>query len=428
MAQTHSRQSTVFAKKKLKSSACLPSVDCGWTFLFVFSISFLMANGRGGVHGFVPEGIAFGPSGNTCTKLATSLGAPHPTIRSCDHPFGKHRHRRRQPNQRTFPSPSPTQLGITVVLPMPITVSPRLTGTLLTMAESWAPAVGVFTSLLLYLSPATAVWSAIRRARNQIEAKDDPMDGLSPLPIALLPSVAVSWLAYGLASSDPYIIMGNLPGTLLSIAYLIAILPLMNYNAAEFPTLPNLGNDGKTSTEKDNETGDAPKKQQRTKPKKSKTLILTQSTVLLSTASSMGLWGLLGLMTAGATDGMYNIGGFEFGMGFSSMLRSGVIVQSLGVYAASLFILLSASPLFMIRHIIKTKSSRSILGSLTAACCVNTGLWTAYGLAVNDHFVWGPNIIALSLGLMQLALKIIYPSNGRRTKTEKPLELSPTTN
>merc|ERR1719343_340299 len=104
------------------------------------------------------------------------------------------------------------------------------------------------------------------------------MQGLYPLPIAIMPSVAVSWLAYGLASSDPYLILGNLPGTLLSVAYLIGILPLMNYNSTIFPTLPNFGNDNgniesngsvaKTKINPDNNSI-----QRRRKPKKSKTKI-----------------------------------------------------------------------------------------------------------------------------------------------------------
>jgi hypothetical protein len=221
------------------------------------------------------------------------------------------------------------------------------------------------------------------------------MDGLNPLPIALLPCVATSWLAYGLVASDPYIILGNLPGTLLSIAYLIGILPLMNYNAMAFPTLEDIGIDGGIvfNKKRKKESSATPKSKPRRKPRKSKTLILTQATVLLSTASTLALWGILGLLTAGATDGMYRIGGLEFGMGFSSMLRSGVIVQMLGVYAASVFILLGASPLSTISTVLKTKNSKTILGPFTAAQCVNTGLWTAYGLAEMDHFVWGPNII-----------------------------------
>ena len=391
------------AKARWNRTASLSSV--GWC-ITLLSVLLFIANDRVRVDAFP---FAFSPQGlGGVITPNTRIGAQeHPEVfhsknrgrfrGSGGSNFGTQQRRR---GSRTAHSArnTRTQLGISLILPLPLS-STRLSGTILKIAESWAPSVGVLTSTLLYLAPARAVWSATRRARNQFSLEDDPMHGLNPLPLAIMPSVAISWLAYGLASSDPYLILGNLPGTLLSVAYLIAILPLMNYNAAEFPSLPNIVTDiginnrsSKSDSKNDNKNKEESPKI-RTKPKKSKTLILTHATVLLSTAGTLGLWAILGLMTAGATDGMFHVGGLEFGMGFSSMLRSGVIVETLGVYAASLFIILSGSPLSTIKTVLKTKNSRTILGLLTAAQCVNTGLWTAYGLAVNDHFVWGPNII-----------------------------------
>jgi len=109
----------------------------------------------------------------------------------------------------------------------------------LRIAESWAPKIGILTSTLLYLAPAKAVWDVVQRARKKkITENNNLMNGLNPLPISIMPAVAVSWFAYGLVSSDPYLILGNLPGSILSIAYLIGILPLMNYNMALEGRLP----------------------------------------------------------------------------------------------------------------------------------------------------------------------------------------------
>jgi len=395
-------------------------LSAGRWMIILWTVGVLTANGRDGVDGFAPLGLpmtALGSAVNGC-DLGLAFGLD-------THPRTLDSQRRNLDGSRVTPSTrtkTKTQLGMfkSLVLPLPLPTL-RLSGYALRIAESWAPAVGVLTSTLLYLAPIKAIYSAIRRARNSDDSSRDTLNGLNPLPIAIMPSVAISWLAYGFASSDPYLIMGNLPGTLLSMAYLIAILPLMSYNAAEFPTLPAIGNESKKSskTKKNDQKIDSNEstRKSRTKPKKSKTLILTHATVLLSTAATLSVWAILGLMTAGATDGLFHVGGLEFGMGFSSMARNGVIGEALGVYAAVLFIILSASPLSMIRSVVKTKNSRSILGSLTAAQCVNTGLWTTYGFAVNDYFVWGPNIIGLGLGLMQLALKILYPSKSELAET-----------
>ena len=390
----------------MKKPTGVPFSVVGWWILLLW-----LEGTKNIVDGFTPLRFVVDPNRSSRRSLRNDIASCRPSV------FRTGSNMASSPGKQrvfTLPSTTTTKLGLTLVLPLPLPTTPRLSGSVIRIAESWAPSIGVLTSTLLYLAPAKAVWNAIRRSRNQgVEDddddndvngddrsnKDDPMYGLNPLPIAIMPSVALSWLAYGLASSDPYLILGNLPGTLLSVAYLIGILPLMNYNSTIFPTLPNLGNDNRrientSSGDKIimNPTDTDPQKRRR-KPKKSKLLILTQATVLLSTATTLALWAILGLMTAGATDGLFHIGGLEFGMGLSSAARSGVIGEALGVYAASLFIVLSGSPLSMIRTVLRTKNSRTILGRLTAAQCVNTGLWTAYGLAVNDHFVWGPNII-----------------------------------
>lgn len=286
------------------------------------------------------------------------------------------------------------------------------------IAETWAPTIGILTSTLLYLAPANAVWNVIQRARrgkndnsnsntcnnsnsnNDDDDYDELMDGLNPLPISIMPAVALSWFAYGLVSSDPYLILGNLPGSVLSVAYLIGILPLMNYN--------NNSNNNSSSSSNINQ-----KIKTKMSNKNNRQLRLTHAVVLVSTAATLGLWATIGMMTAGATDGL--------------MLRNGVIGEALGVYASSLFIILSGSPLSTIRTVLRTKNSQTILGLMTAAQCVNTGLWTVYGLAVHDHFVWGPNIIGLGLGLIQLTLKILFPSKkgAVRRGTETPSSSSP---
>jgi len=302
------------------------------------------------------------------------------------------------------------------------------------IAESWAPTVGVLTATLLYLAPSPAVWAIVQKARNKGKNRRnsgrdrnsdgdgdgddsdfndnvfarDPLNGLNPLPIAIMPAVAVSWFAYGLIASDAYLVLGNLPGAILSVAYLIGILPVMRYNPS-YPDSPS------ALAAVAAETMENPVRVMRSSNKQ---LFWTHATVLASLAATLGWWATLGLMTAGVY-GMFHVGGIEFGMGWAGMQRKGIIVEGLGVYAAVLFIVLSASPLLTIGTVLRTRNSRSILGPLTAAMCVNTGLWTVYGLASNDYFVWGPNCIGLALGLMQLTLKLLYPSRTRRKRPRK---------
>jgi len=92
-------------------------------------------------------------------------------------------------------------------------------------------------------------------------------------------------------------------------------------------------------------------------------------------------------------------------------LESSERSSTLGSYATAIFIVLAASPLSSMRSVIATADASSIYAPMTAAQCVNCMLWTVYGLAAaHNAFVWGPNLTGLILGLMQLALKLCFPS------------------
>ena len=166
--------------------------------------------------------------------------------------------------------------------------------------------------------------------------QSDDIGDLNPLPLAIMSIVSVAWLAYGLSARDPYVALSNIGGTVASIGYVVGILPLLHAKKSQ--------------------------------------LRLTQMVVMAGTAATLGLWTVLGLTAASGSK----------------------ISDSLGLFASGLFVLLSGSPLSTIRSVISTKNSGSILGTLTVAQCVNTALWSTYGLAVKDRFVWGPNVVVRS--------------------------------
>lgn len=216
------------------------------------------------------------------------------------------------------------------------------------LAKTVAPQVGVITSTALYLAPALSVWKAIQ---------DNDVGDLNPLPVSIMSIVSISWLAYGLSARDKYVAISNIGGAIVSVAYVVGMLPLLSNNK--------------------------------------KALRQTQTVVMAGVTAVLSLWTYLGV----------------------SRTPIGRMSTTLGMFASALFLILSASPLSTIRTVIATKNSISILGSLTAAQVTNTLLWSIYGLAVSDLFVWGPNAIGLGLGLIQLVLKIIFPSKQTRGGT-----------
>jgi solute carrier family 50 protein (sugar transporter) len=79
------------------------------------------------------------------------------------------------------------------------------------------------------------------------------------------------------------------------------------------------------------------------------------------------------------------------------------------VFCLALF----ASPLASLRTVIETRSAASIPAPFTVACIVNCFAWTVWGwFAMSDPNIYAPNGLGLAFGLVQLALKFLYPGGG----------------
>jgi solute carrier family 50 protein (sugar transporter) len=176
----------------------------------------------------------------------------------------------------------------------------------------------------------------------------DSLNDLNPVPLAIMAVSSLCWLVYGLSVRDPYVTLSNVPGCIASIWYVVAVLPFL----------------------------------------KGGQLQTTQNIVVGLSALTINLWTWLSLT--------------------SKSLEQ--VSSSLGLFASALFIVLSGSPLSTIKTVLATKDSKSILTQLTFAQITNTALWSAYGLAIKDKFVYGPNLTGLGFGLIQLALKLVFPS------------------
>jgi solute carrier family 50 (sugar transporter) len=187
--------------------------------------------------------------------------------------------------------------------------------------------------------------------------KAGSMGDLNPLPAAITVLSTIAWLQYGLSVANPFVVASNVPGLTAAIAGFVMMLPLM---------------------------------------RGSSDLRLTQTTFVGGCAATLGLWTWLVFSRV------------------SVSARSSI----LGYWASALFVVLCAAPLSTIRKVIQRKNASSVYAPATAAQCANCGLWTAYGyLGIGDVFVWGPNLTGLVLGLLQLALKLIYPSSGKASSS-----------
>ena len=180
---------------------------------------------------------------------------------------------------------------------------------------------------------------------------------LNPLPVAMTVLSSWAWLQYGLSVPDPYIVAGNLPALTAAVYGLLMMLPLMHEKAH------------------------------------ARALRLVVRIFVGGCLVTFCLWSYL----------------------IFAKVENSERSSTLGSYATFIFIVLAASPLSSMQSVIAERDATSIYAPMTVAQCVNCMLWTVYGLAAaHNVFVWGPNLTGLVLGLMQLALKLCFPSQSRQ--------------
>ena len=75
------------------------------------------------------------------------------------------------------------------------------------------------------------------------------------------------------------------------------------------------------------------------------------------------------------------------------------------------------APLSTMADVIKKRDSSSILLPLTLMNLLNACLWTTYGLAIGDAYVFVPNGIGAFLSLAQLALSFLYPAKSSSSRS-----------
>ena len=163
-----------------------------------------------------------------------------------------------------------------------------------------------------------------------------------------------AWMCYALAVPNGFIAASNLPGVVVAVYFITTTLPLMPRDDAH--------------------TNGS----------------LVQFVLVGGTIATLLVWTLL--IFSGAPHER--------------------IVFVLGAYGSAICVLLFASPLSTVCEVIATANAASIYAPLTATQCTNCAMWTIYGLAIGDRWVWGPNGTGLLLGLVQLTLKLVYPSRA----------------
>lgn len=82
-----------------------------------------------------------------------------------------------------------------------------------------------------------------------------------------------------------------------------------------------------------------------------------------------------------------------------------------------------ASPLCIIRHVIKTKSVAYMPLSLSFFLSLNAIMWFFYGFLIKDYYIALPNTLGFVFGIVQMVMYLIYRNSTQVMVPEKSTKL-----
>lgn len=229
--------------------------------------------------------------------------------------------------------------------------------------EYICPSIGIVISTALYAAPVKSLAIALERKS---------LGALNPTPWGILTGNCLGWLAYACYSGDPFVLASNVPGFLISF-WLNAGASKLQYYAEVLSTSESNG--GENSAKKG-------------------TVFTPQDRLVL---------GILGFWIAA----LVGVGWFGIAKGYEK--------EIVGILVNINLLFFYGAPLQTIRLVVTEKCSDSIHTPTMVLNCVNAGFWGAYGVAIRNIVIYGPNGVGLFLGSIQVVLCCIFPKSPTHT-------------
>lgn len=191
------------------------------------------------------------------------------------------------------------------------------------------------------------------------------------------------WLAYAYYSGDPFVLASNIPGILVSFWLNAGASKLQYYAEVDSRNLLN------SESESDRKRG---------------IIFTSQDKLMLGVLST---W--LAILVCVGWLGIAN--GYE--------------KEIVGILVNINLLFFYGAPLQTIKTVLQEKSSESIHTPTMILNCVNAGFWGAYGIAINNIVIYGPNGIGFFLGLCQAFLCCMYPKNSSDVSSSDAVDPTP---
>ena len=178
-------------------------------------------------------------------------------------------------------------------------------------------------------------------------------NNFSILSLSLPVANCIGWVCYGLLLKDNWIFWGNLPGVLIGLWCCFGAIELCGVGGHDAVIRQRISNQ------------------------------------VIGIAL---LWALVGYV------GIFIKSDFQF---FRLLL---------GGTTTAILCLMYAAPLSTLASVIRNWDSSSLYPPLSVIYLFNGSMWAVYGLlAMNDPFIYGPNLVGAVLGAVQVSLVIVLP-------------------
>lgn len=97
------------------------------------------------------------------------------------------------------------------------------------------------------------------------------------------------------------------------------------------------------------------------------------------------------------------------------------VARAVGTLSGCTGVLMLASPLERLRHILATKSAAVLSAPVTYWGIINRGVWVTYAALTHDMFILVPNSVGLLVGCLSALLLCLY--NGRPSKEKTSAQM-----
>jgi solute carrier family 50 protein (sugar transporter) len=101
------------------------------------------------------------------------------------------------------------------------------------------------------------------------------------------------------------------------------------------------------------------------------------------------------------------------------VLAPAVRAPAVGFASSTACVVLYAAPLSTLAKVVRDRDASSLYLPMCAIAATCTLLWTVYGLAIGDVFIWIPNGCGMCLSATQLTLIALLPSKGKPAAFEE---------